>query len=104
VWDGVVKTKPARVGLYSGKKRMFKGHKWERTMEGREKRRKVLMRDMKERILRYKTVCRGRCCLLPADALCSALPSSTTEPAETASICESAESAVLIRVVDSSHT
>lgn len=42
------------IKLYSGRKRMFKGHKWERERSQREKKRRILMRDMKERIVRYK--------------------------------------------------
>ena len=46
--------------LYAGRKRMFKGHKWERTLDKRTAKRKWLMRGMKARILRFKTV-RGQC-------------------------------------------
>lgn len=40
--------------LYSGKQRMFKGHRWERMKEGRDIKRKILMRDMARRIRNYK--------------------------------------------------
>jgi len=42
--------------LYASKKRMFKGHKWEWMKEAREKKKKILMRDMLRRVNNYKTV------------------------------------------------
>ncbi|KAI0631254.1 hypothetical protein C8Q77DRAFT_1159935 [Trametes polyzona] len=59
-WDGEYKEKEVKgadVGnrLYAGRKRMFKGHKWERTIEKRTWKRNMLMKDMKERIERFKT-------------------------------------------------
>ncbi|KAF8551817.1 hypothetical protein OG21DRAFT_1498848 [Imleria badia] len=58
-WVGEVKERKvpgAVIGnrLYAGKKRMFKGHKWERVAEKRALKRKMLMRDMGKRIQRYK--------------------------------------------------
>ncbi|KAH7925437.1 hypothetical protein BV22DRAFT_1112300 [Leucogyrophana mollusca] len=58
-WQGEVKERTvpgADIGnrLYAGRKRMFKGHKWERVAEGRANRRKMLMRDMAKRITRFK--------------------------------------------------
>ena len=60
-WKGEYKEKKVKgadVGarLYAGKKRMFKGHKWERTMEQRMQERKMLMKDMEQRIERFRTV------------------------------------------------
>ena len=43
--------------MYAGRKRMFKGHKWERVQAQRKKRTNILMRDMNKRITRYKEVC-----------------------------------------------
>lgn len=43
--------------MYAGRKRMFKGHKWERVQAQRNKRTHILMRDMDKRITRYKEVC-----------------------------------------------
>lgn len=68
-WTGKVgekDVKGADVGnrLYAGRKRMFKGHRWQRTMEGRVQRRRMLMKSMKRRVLRFKSVssiARGRC-------------------------------------------
>jgi len=40
--------------MYAGRKRMFKGHKWERVQAQRKKRTQILMRDMNKRIVRYK--------------------------------------------------
>jgi len=59
-WEGEVKEKVvpgADIGarLYAGKKRMFKGHKWQRTQEKRGKRTKILMRDMQKRVQRFKS-------------------------------------------------
>ena len=42
--------------MYAGRKRMFKGHKWERVQAQRKKRTQILMRDMSKRITRYKEV------------------------------------------------
>jgi len=47
----------AALKLYAGRKRMFKGHKWERVQAQRKKRTQILMRDMNKRIARYKEVC-----------------------------------------------
>ena len=60
-WVGEVKERKvlgAEIGnrLYAGRKRMFKGHKWERVAEKKAARRKMLMRDMAKRIQRYKQV------------------------------------------------
>jgi large subunit ribosomal protein L25 len=65
--DGVAKVIPrievkqmeglAALKMYAGRKRMFKGHKWERVQAQREKRTQILMRDMNKRITRYKKVC-----------------------------------------------
>ncbi|KAF8889594.1 hypothetical protein BD779DRAFT_1520006 [Infundibulicybe gibba] len=58
-WEGKMAIKNvagADIGtrLYAAKKRMFKGHKWERMKEGRDKKRKILMRDMARRVRNYK--------------------------------------------------
>jgi len=58
-WVGEVKERKvpgAEIGnrLYAGKKRMFKGHKWERVAAKRAMRRRILMRDMPKRIERFK--------------------------------------------------
>jgi large subunit ribosomal protein L25 len=60
LWDGDVKVKANAEHiskLYSGKKRMFKGHKWERTLGSRLKEREALMGSMKKRVRKYKAVC-----------------------------------------------
>ncbi|KAL1948996.1 hypothetical protein VTO73DRAFT_10802 [Trametes versicolor] len=59
-WDGEFKEKEVKgadVGnrLYAGKKRMFKGHKWERTADKRTWKRDMLMKHMSKRIARFKT-------------------------------------------------
>lgn len=60
-WVGEVKVKVVAgsetgTRLYAAKKRMFKGHKWERVREKREKKRSILMRDMAKRVYNYKAV------------------------------------------------
>lgn len=42
--------------MYAGRKRMFKGHKWERVQAQRKERTRILLRDMSKRIARYKEV------------------------------------------------
>jgi large subunit ribosomal protein L25 len=46
----------AALKMYAGRKRMFKGHKWERVQDQRKKRTQILMRDMSKRVARYKEV------------------------------------------------
>ncbi|KAF5379232.1 hypothetical protein D9615_005862 [Tricholomella constricta] len=58
-WVGEPKVKEvagAELGtrLYAAKKRMFKGHRWERIKEARESKKKILMRDMARRVRNYK--------------------------------------------------
>jgi large subunit ribosomal protein L25 len=60
-WIGTIRERNvagADVGnrLYAGKKRMFKGHKWERQRERRVARTKMLLRDMDKRVQRFKEV------------------------------------------------
>ena len=60
-WVGKVPEKVAAgtelgIRLYAGKKRMFKGHLWERHKAKRIRRRSILMRDMATRVKNYKTV------------------------------------------------
>ena len=67
----------AALKMYAGRKRMFKGHKWERVQARREKRTKILMRDMNKRITRYKEV--RTVLLIPCSPrLTGRLPSGTT--------------------------
>ncbi|KAH9941788.1 uncharacterized protein BXZ73DRAFT_41505 [Epithele typhae] len=59
-WEGEFKEKEVKgadIGarLYAGKKRMFKGHRWERVMDARMKKREVLLKSMPERIERFRT-------------------------------------------------
>ena len=57
-WRGKVKSRTPKPGitLYTGRKRMFKGHKWERLQEHRKKKQAILMRDMKKRVYNFKMV------------------------------------------------
>ena len=88
-WVGKVKERKvagADIGnrLYAGRKRMFKGHKWERVAEKRAIRRKMLLRDMPKRITRFKQV--GRLLACSQDSVCihgaTVLPEATTAPAQ----------------------
>ena len=56
-WTGKVPEKK-RTGLtfYAGRRRMFKGHKWERHLQKRKGEIAVRMRDMGARIARFKNV------------------------------------------------
>jgi large subunit ribosomal protein L25 len=47
------------IKLYAARKRMFKGHKWERVKAARDRKTRMLMRSMGERIERYRKVSSG---------------------------------------------
>jgi large subunit ribosomal protein L25 len=108
VWTGEVKEKTVRgldVGylnrVYLGRKKFFKGHKWERVKEKRVKRRKILMRDMKKRILSYKTVSPSLVVYLFyfifAHVHFSSVPSQeATETSQTCAVWEDREATFLI--------
>src|ERR1700722_9440705 len=107
-WDGTVKSKPKggnRSGLYSGKKRMFKGHKWERTTLAREKKRKTLMRYMKDRITKFKTVWRPiqigsfNDALPDLSSLSPVSPSETTQSSQTRPFWEVTEITILVESI-----
>ncbi|RDB30118.1 hypothetical protein Hypma_014029 [Hypsizygus marmoreus] len=58
-WDGKAEFKDvagAELGtrLYAAKKRMFKGHRWERLKEARDSKKSILLRDMARRVRNYK--------------------------------------------------
>jgi large subunit ribosomal protein L25 len=63
-WTGVlpprtvrgVEVPPHFTRLYVGRRRMFKGHKWERTAAERMKKRKELLASMNRTVRKYKTV------------------------------------------------
>ena len=81
-WIGTVRERNvagADIGnrLYAGKKRMFKGHKWERTRERRVGRTKMLLRDMDKRIQRFKGV---RVILVFANQIFPPSPSPSPSP------------------------
>ncbi|KII87884.1 hypothetical protein PLICRDRAFT_176644 [Plicaturopsis crispa FD-325 SS-3] len=62
LWVGEVeeRVKGVNSGVYSGNRRMFKGHKWERVSRKREAHTDILMRDMQKRINRFKSIYRKR--------------------------------------------
>ncbi|KZT71898.1 hypothetical protein DAEQUDRAFT_686730 [Daedalea quercina L-15889] len=58
-WEGELKVKAASGAedgsrLYAGRRRMFKGHKWERTREAREEERSKNLKTMDKRIAAFK--------------------------------------------------
>lgn len=88
-WAGEVKERKvpgAELGnrLYAGRKRMFKGHKWERVAEKRALKRNMLMRDMAKRIQRYKQASAFfHLVVLSSQFLPAALQEEATEPPQT---------------------
>jgi large subunit ribosomal protein L25 len=60
-WEGKVRVRKAPgadlgITLYAGKKRMFKGHKWERVRAVKLRKRRLLLKSMERRIYNYKNV------------------------------------------------
>ncbi|THH11418.1 hypothetical protein EW145_g648 [Phellinidium pouzarii] len=59
-WTGDVPLKASAkkngLTIYAGRKRMFKGHKWERQLDKRRGKIAVRMRDMRKRIKRFRNV------------------------------------------------
>jgi hypothetical protein len=82
--------------LYSGKKRMFKGHKWERMKEGRDIKRRILMRDMARRVRNYKAV---RWTFVSRSSLFTllfaVLPETKTKSSQTFKLCKSSKITIL---------
>ncbi|KAF9530213.1 hypothetical protein CPB83DRAFT_851183 [Crepidotus variabilis] len=65
VWVGDPKLKEKKgaelgIKLYAGKKKMFKGHLWEKQKVERVRKQSMLMRDMKLRVDRYKSFYKKR--------------------------------------------
>jgi large subunit ribosomal protein L25 len=94
IWEGQPKPQApgADIGytLYAGKKRMFKGHKRERTRAKKEVRTSILLSDMKKRIIRYKGVSPGfKTCLTSPICADDSLFSSITEGGRTHSNLQS---------------
>ena len=102
VWEGEPKPKVlgAETGnrLYAGKKRMFKGHKRERTRGKREIRRNILLRNMKKRIIRYKGVSFALPFVLRfvLTGCWPVLPQETATPAQTSEGIQVSEVTVLV--------
>lgn len=60
-WEGRISTRKVRgrelgITLYAGKKRMFKGHKWERARRLKMKKRQMVLKSMERRIHNFKSV------------------------------------------------
>ena len=93
IWEGQPKPQApgADIGytLYAGKKRMFKGHKRERTRAKKEVRKSILLSDMTKRIIRYKGVSSILNCVLPLLFVLMTLVSSITEGGHTHSNLQS---------------
>lgn len=84
-WVGNAKEKDVKgadlgTRLYAAKKRMFKGHKWERVKRKRFSYKKILLRDMDARIQRYKAV---RSTFHSSDARTDFASSTTSTDAQT---------------------
>jgi large subunit ribosomal protein L25 len=110
VWTGEVKEKTDE-GLeaghlnrvYLGRKRMFKGHKWERKMAKKMGRRRMLLRDMNHRVMFYKSVSDSSCLQRKYLMSCgSASFQEKTKASETCWITE-VEVAVIVRLTDVWH-
>jgi Mitochondrial ribosomal protein mL59 len=84
---------------------MFKGHKWERTTLAREKKRKTLMRYMKDRITKFKTVWRPiqigsfNDALPNLSSLLPVSPSETTQSTQTRPFWEITEITILVESI-----
>lgn len=61
-WEGEVplsgREKRGGLTVYAGRKRMFKGHKWERALKKRTGQIRMRLRDMRKRIARFRSVSR----------------------------------------------
>jgi len=59
-WEGEVplsaREKNGWLTVYAGRKRMFKGHKWERALKKRRGQIRMRLRDMRKRIARFRSV------------------------------------------------
>lgn len=103
IWTGNFKPKVvpgAELGtrLYANKKRMFKGHKWERVKSEVERKRTILMRDMKKRLAGYKSVRLSfiiLCRTINANNFCVVLQEEKAEPAQTFEVCKGRQITVL---------
>ena len=101
-WVGDVKKKVINgeelgVKLYAGKKRMFKGHNWEKERVKRRRRQNLLMRDMKARIARYKSVsCIRRYCSIGLAYISAVLQEEETESSQTDAVVETSQATFLV--------
>jgi len=93
-WVGEMRKKPNSVPgsdigarLYAGKKRMFKGHKWERVMNKKLTHRRMLMRNMRRRVKTFKQVCWTRFSLSKGGILRHAFSIDKLEEETVAYIC-----------------
>ena len=104
-WVGEAPQKKATPGaelgirLYAGRKRMFKGHLWERKREGIIRKRSILMRDMAARVRRYKEVSFAAFALFLLEAhslFCSVLQKENTQPPQAFQILEGTQTSLLV--------
>lgn len=100
-WTGPVleeKTGPSAGRAYIGRKRAFKGHKWERVLRKRQKHQHILLKDMSQRIQRYKNVRRSVTSEVGVDAdyvMRVALQTEEAKPTQAEHITQAAEVTVL---------
>ena len=101
-WVGIVREKKDvgwKVRMYAGRKRMFKGHLWERKREGIIRKRSILMRDMAARVRRYKEVSFAAFALFLLEAhslFCSVLQKENTQPPQAFQILEGTQTSLLV--------
>jgi len=102
LWVGEVKRKAIRgeelgIKLYAGKKKMFKGHLWEKQKVKRLRRQSILMRDMKARVERYKTVSVSSHPLLRLSSNSPAvLQEEETQSSQAVSLIETTQATILV--------
>ena len=92
------------IRLYAGKKRMFKGHLWERVRAKRIRRRSILMRDMAARVKNYKTVRASYSPIilfLKISSRLVVLQEEKTKPSQTVKIFKTSQAAILIHMISS---
>ena len=100
VWEGSPEYKAvpgAALGtrLYAGKKRMFKGHKWERVKPRREAHKQMLLRDMNRRVRNYKNVCSAHGFLDFCTDMSTVSQTRETTSSQTTTLNQGAQVAVL---------
>ena len=100
IWEGSREYKAvpgAALGtrLYAGKKRMFKGHKWERVKPRREAHKQMLLRDMNRRVRNYKNVCSAHAFAASCTDMSTVSQTGETTSSQTTTLDQGAKVAIL---------